>query len=224
MLFNKWSSCAVGVLLSAGFGTPACASAITYNDRASLATQLGSSFTDGYDEAGYGSGFKVFSDAAMTAVKGETAYQTTGFPNNNIVFDQKYCAGCNGSFNLNFSNTSFGTNLGVFGVGLNYSNSQSTPYSAFVTFGDGETEDFLLSTTQGSMLFFGITSTKSIYSIDFGLSGGQATKGGSFVIDNLTIGSAMRSAVPEPSTWMMMILGFGAIGYAMRRKTVLRYV
>lgn len=31
-------------------------------------------------------------------------------------------------------------------------------------------------------------------------------------------------SVPEPGTWMMMILGFGAIGYAMRRKTVLRYV
>lgn len=31
-------------------------------------------------------------------------------------------------------------------------------------------------------------------------------------------------AVPEPGTWMMMILGFGAVGYAMRRKTVLRFV
>ncbi|MHC9419741.1 PEPxxWA-CTERM sorting domain-containing protein [Sphingomonas citri] len=30
--------------------------------------------------------------------------------------------------------------------------------------------------------------------------------------------------VPEPATWAMMILGFGAIGYAMRRKTVLRFV
>ena len=32
-------------------------------------------------------------------------------------------------------------------------------------------------------------------------------------IDNLLIGS-----VPEPATWAMMLLGFGAIGYAMRRK------
>lgn len=36
------------------------------------------------------------------------------------------------------------------------------------------------------------------------------------------IGAA--AAVPEPSSWMMMILGFAAVGYAMRRKTVLRYV
>jgi len=32
------------------------------------------------------------------------------------------------------------------------------------------------------------------------------------------------SAVPEPATWAMMILGFGAVGCAMRRKTVLRFV
>lgn len=30
-------------------------------------------------------------------------------------------------------------------------------------------------------------------------------------------------SVPEPTTWVMMLLGFGAVGYAMRRKTALRY-
>ncbi len=35
----------------------------------------------------------------------------------------------------------------------------------------------------------------------------------SFEFDNLAI-----RAVPEPATWMMMILGFGAIGYGMRRR------
>lgn len=29
---------------------------------------------------------------------------------------------------------------------------------------------------------------------------------------------ASAGAVPEPSTWMMLILGFGAVGYAMRRR------
>jgi len=36
--------------------------------------------------------------------------------------------------------------------------------------------------------------------------------------------AAVGNAVPEPATWAMMILGFGAVGYAMRRKTVLRFV
>ena len=35
----------------------------------------------------------------------------------------------------------------------------------------------------------------------------------SFEIDNLRI-----NAVPEPGTWAMMLLGFGAVGYAMRRR------
>ena len=32
------------------------------------------------------------------------------------------------------------------------------------------------------------------------------------------------SLVPEPSTWMMMLLGFGAIGFAMRRSRAPRNV
>ncbi len=35
----------------------------------------------------------------------------------------------------------------------------------------------------------------------------------SFEIDNLAV------AVPEPASWAMMILGFGAIGFAMRRRS-----
>lgn len=35
--------------------------------------------------------------------------------------------------------------------------------------------------------------------------------------DTITI-SAVDGAVPEPSTWAMMLVGFGAIGFAMRRK------
>ena len=31
------------------------------------------------------------------------------------------------------------------------------------------------------------------------------------------------AAVPEPATWAMMILGFGVVGYAMRRRPNLRY-
>jgi hypothetical protein len=34
------------------------------------------------------------------------------------------------------------------------------------------------------------------------------------------IKTEVKGAVPEPSTWMMMILGFGTVGYAMRRRRV----
>jgi len=32
------------------------------------------------------------------------------------------------------------------------------------------------------------------------------------------IGDGVQSAVPEPATWAMMLIGFGAIGFSMRRK------
>ena len=34
----------------------------------------------------------------------------------------------------------------------------------------------------------------------------------------LTVGSNATSAVPEPATWAMMLVGFGAIGFAARRR------
>jgi opacity protein-like surface antigen len=36
--------------------------------------------------------------------------------------------------------------------------------------------------------------------------------------DNLTFGAEAVGAVPEPGTWAMMLLGFGAIGFGLRRR------
>ena len=38
-----------------------------------------------------------------------------------------------------------------------------------------------------------------------------------FYLDNISV-TAIRAAVPEPATWAMMLIGFGAIGAAMRRR------
>ena len=36
---------------------------------------------------------------------------------------------------------------------------------------------------------------------------------------NFVVGEFIgESPVPEPATWAMMLLGFGAVGYAMRRR------
>lgn len=45
-----------------------------------------------------------------------------------------------------------------------------------------------------------------------------ASGSNSFEIDNL----AAVSAVPEPATWAFMLMGFGAIGYSMRRRPTYR--
>ncbi len=40
------------------------------------------------------------------------------------------------------------------------------------------------------------------------------------VIDNVTFGTS--SAVPEPATWAMMLVGFGMVGFAMRKRSNVR--
>ena len=44
-----------------------------------------------------------------------------------------------------------------------------------------------------------------------GTSGGAASYSG-------TLSFAQMAAVPEPATWAMMLLGFGAVGFSMRRR------
>ena len=39
---------------------------------------------------------------------------------------------------------------------------------------------------------------------------------------SVTVAGAATGAVPEPATWAMMVLGFGAIGFAVRRRTNVR--
>ena len=63
-------------------------------------------------------------------------------------------------------------------------------------------------------------------------SGGTVAPPGTFRIENYVVGSTntpvsingtvmpFAAAVPEPATWGMMILGMGAIGFAMRRRNI----
>ena len=86
-----------------------------------------------------------------------------------------------------------------------------------MTFGDNTNQLFAIA--RGTNAFFGLSSDKLIKAIAFG-PGGQRTQSVSFVLDNLTIGNA----VPEPATWAMMIVGFGLIGAAARRRQSVRTV
>ncbi len=46
-----------------------------------------------------------------------------------------------------------------------------------------------------------------------GTTGGEASFSGN-------INFAAAGAIPEPATWAMMLFGFGAVGYSMRRRKV----
>jgi hypothetical protein len=178
-----------------------------YAERTSFEASLGASVFDDYSNPGY---TFIQSNAAMSGVLGETDYSSTGFlPNEiNMVYapdtvDFIYCAGCNGSFILSFTTTSVGTLDGVFGVGFDFFNGESSSqlYNAFVTFGDGSQLNIPLPFVPISApldTFFGLTSSLSIKSIAFGLPFGQPTNQnqGTFGIDNLTIGRPVPGPLP----------------------------
>src|SRR5215510_11857843 len=181
-----------------------------YTSESAFDAAIGTSITDTYDSPGYVPFFNIeVSDAQMNKVFGETRYTTTGFKNSNhlipIFFDgPAYCAGCNGSFILDFRHTSVGTSKGVYGVGFDFVNDGppfGPQYTAFITFGDKSSVNELLpiqpsiGPTQPG--FFGVTSDSLISSIALGLPDGGTTQFGFFAEDNLTIG-ASPSAVPGP--------------------------
>lgn len=195
-------------------GSMAANATLIHATRAAFDGAIGASITDDYQSAGY-TGF--IGDAAMSAVLGETDYQSTGFINS-MYGNEVACGGCNPSWQMSFTTTSIGTAAGVYGVAFDYANSDSLPFVALVTFGDDSTSEYALSSGPFSFpntpFFFGITSDILVKSIHFGLTGGGTTQGGFFYIDNLTIGS---SAVPEPTTLALVGLGLAGLGCRRRR-------
>ena len=216
--------------VSAGAGT------ITYMDRLVFEATLGTSVTDNYSAAGYQEGDKrnipgtndIFSNAAVSAVLGETDYRSTNFTDYNMIANDStndyYCAGCNGSFRLTFDSTSVGTGSGVYGAGFNFFNTGA--YHAFVTFGDASTASYQLPFVgkpgQAITGFFGITSDLGISSIHLGLADGGRSANAVVGIDNLTIGAqaAQPLSVPDPASAMtLLVLGLTGLAVAKRHMT-----
>ncbi|MCY7279394.1 MAG: PEPxxWA-CTERM sorting domain-containing protein [Sphingomonas bacterium] len=95
-----------------------------------------------------------------------------------------------------------------------------TPGTGSISFGSNLVSDFQIQSANlgftqlnGADLFTGPGSNPTFNLGTFNLSGGFTA--GPAV---LTISRAAVSAVPEPGTWAMMLIGFGAIGFAARRR------
>ena len=132
-------------------------------------------------------------------------------------------------FFLNANNAVLDVTNG-FDTGFSFFYSSSTAATVNVYGGLGGTGDLLASldlTAQGfnncvgdptggfcNWTAVGVEFIGTAFSIDFG---GTANQTG---FDDITFGSATPGggAVPEPGTWAMMLLGFGAVGFAMRRR------
>ncbi|MFG6095133.1 PEP-CTERM sorting domain-containing protein [Leptothoe sp. ISB3NOV94-8A] len=206
-----------------------------FSDRPTFENQLETFIVDDYSDPGYAAGdifdiavFDIHSDANMSSIIGETQYTTTGGADDNFIpsqaSDRYYCAGCNGSFLLDFTSTSVGDSSGVFGVGFDIEGTAEAVFGtfAFVTFGDGSTDNFFLPEFQD--VFWGITSDLNISSIAFGLEDGGTNTDNDvqrMALDNLTIGSnpTPSESVPEPAT-LLGLLAIGGLGLATKRGSV----
>jgi hypothetical protein len=107
---------------------------------------------------------------------------------------------------LPFSVTAIGFNFGDF-----YGNIDQFS----IALGNGDT--FTALGSSNSYAFFGAISDTAFSS--FALTGSRIaiTSASLPGIDNLAFGNGV-SAVPEPSTWAMMILGFAGVGYMTYRR------
>jgi|tagenome__1003787_1003787.scaffolds.fasta_scaffold20791237_1 hypothetical protein len=83
--------------------------------------------------------------------------------------------------------------------------------TAFVTVDANNNMDTNFTGGPLTIDFFG---TGGLITIDFASAG---TNNADAILDNVVL-TANDSGVPEPSTWAMMLLGFGTVGFAIRRR------
>lgn len=232
-----------GFLVAASLfvGAPLQAQYTTFTGRTTFESFLTNKIVDDFAIPPYNI---IQSDAAMSAVVGETQFTATGFAGLNLVWSGRYCNGCDGTFRMGYAGSSLSDGTGVFGVGFDFFDNgmnDRTPYLAYVTFGDGSTANLGLGAGSG---FFGLTSTAMIASIHVGLQNGGASTAGYISIDNLTLGSGEtpmkkqafrtfneesffeeplqtalpQTTAPEPASVALMAAGMMGLGAAQWRR------
>jgi hypothetical protein len=191
-----------------------------YPDRASFLAAVGPSFTDDYSAYGAPGSSVQLSDAAMSAVRGETAYEAISFHDLNLVAPfgdggPSYCAGCNGNFRLSFDNTSFSVGGGVFGVGVSilfHTSRHSArgdvipgdtvlPGTVLVEFKNGKVLAVTIPADVGffgpDSFFLGLTDRRGIKSLTFGFE--PLSRRHFWVIDDLIIADRPRGHREQPA-------------------------
>lgn len=211
-MIGKKTISALAIGLSAFcFSSLANATVVTYNDRVSFEAAITDIIIDDFN----GPEYDLINTAAdmKSLSAGSIGYESTfhNAPDWNIISGNYLCWGCNGSGQIILDDTSIGSASGVFGFGLDILGNSS--YDAFVTYGDGTTQNFDLGF---GAAFFGLTSDDLIKQVHFGLANGGSTSSGNFSVDNVTIGNS--TGVPEPASLGLIGLGLAGLLMARRRR------
>lgn len=213
---------AASVLTSASAAM--AASVVTYSDRATFVANTGATIVEDFtDQAHFPITSGVLNSSTTEAglVAGDIAEGVTfstpvGVGN---FFNIDFGGGFSGGFLDSLGSDrlltiDFSTPQGGFGFDTN---SLMPAFVIAIFSGTDLIYSGNFNAVGGDLTFFGFQSTGAgITSATIGGSGSSF----SFALDNFTFGAAGApvGAVPEPSTWAMMLFGFGAIGYSMRRK------
>jgi hypothetical protein len=149
--------------------------------------------------------------ASAATIVIDTSVPAGGFANDNVT--------CSGAVPCSFSDSgSFVTPAGFNSVSLTISSAIAGGNAATnldfatvlfngVSFAIGSTGEAEFRSLLNQSLVAGATNNLVVT----GTTGGNASYRG-------TLSFANVAAVPEPGTWAMMLLGFGAIGFSMRRR------
>ena len=168
--------------------------------------------------------------AATLTFTGQFSNDTpTPMPNSSCGSGQVYV-----SFNPGNSTAAGTSNLGSFGPSQSHCIAPGQPYSGVFSF-DFSADDMFSGTTFGYMAPTGTAGVFDSF-VTYTLTGGTGRFAGvtgtlqgvglldrrpARPLNDLTLSGTLNlAAVPEPSSWILMIFGFVAVGGALRRSSL----
>ena len=219
--FGALNMCTISLIaafaLSSSLASPASASVAIYTSASAFAAATSIQHTAGFEGLPYGVSHAPFAqDGIKFTALGIDFYVTSPgqalTQNPNTFPTSALSADGDENFRMELaSGASFGA------IGLDYATNRFGPpivrlYSDLGAFMGA----FTVPIAPDSVGFFGLISTTPIgYAtsiVDRGFIEDTA-------IDNVRIGPVLAmGGVPEPATWAMMVMGFGAVGLGLRRR------
>lgn len=139
----------------------------------------------------------------------------TGY-RNNLVSGEYLAFGFAGFVNSITSTTGSSFQLNDAWLGAAWRNGLSVEIKGFVGGIEQYSKTVLVNTTGASLIEFDWVVDSVTFTASGGVQGGSSLGGGTqFTLDNLNVNVA---AVPEPSSYAMLALGLGVLGFAARKK------